>query len=184
MESKRGPTRHSSLDTHFQPAIEISSHEISDRAGPILGPQVYLAMMTIETQIDRDKGVRIHRITGEINLPEFQEGLRKMYESPDFNPDIHALWDVRQADFSKVAADDVRALMHVVTSSWGPDGKCRAAILVGGLAEYGLCRMYESQFGTAAPCKIKIFLDLPLAWKWVEASDDIAQGMTSRSLLT
>jgi len=139
-------------------------------------------MMRIETKFDKEKSVRIHQMTGVVNLPEFQEGLRALYASPDFNPDLNALWDVRQADFSKVSPNDVRALMQVVASNWGKDGKCRAAIVVGGMAEYGLCRMYESQFGPAAPCKIKIFLDIELAWKWFAASEEIVKGMTSRPL--
>ena len=142
------------------------------------------SLMRIETTFDRERAVRIHHMSGVVNLPEFQEGLRALYASPNFDPDLNALWDVRQADFSKVAPDDVRALMQVVASNWGKDGKCRAAIVVGGMAEYGLCRMYESQFGPAAPCKIKIFLDIELAWKWFAASEEIVKGMTSRPLAT
>ena len=138
--------------------------------------------MHIQTQFDLEKNVRLHRITGEVNLSEFHECLRLLYASPKFNPDMNALWDIRQADFSKITPDDVRALMHVVATHWGKDGKCRAAIVVAGMAEYGISRMYESQFGPAAPCKIKVFLDLELAWKWFAASEEIVKGMTSRLL--
>ena len=141
-------------------------------------------MMRIETQFDAQKAVRIHQIFGVVNLPEFQECLRTLYASPKFNPDLNALWDVRQADFTKVSPDDVRALMQVVATNWGKDGKCRAAIVVAGMAEYGICRMYESQFGPAAPCKIKVFLDVELAWKWFAASEEIVKAMTSRPLST
>jgi len=139
-------------------------------------------MMHIETKFDLEKSVRIHRITGEVNLPEFHEILRQLYASPNFNPDMNALWDIREADFSKVTPDDVRSLMQVVATHWGKDGKCRAAIVVAGMAEYGISRMYESQFGPAAPCKIKVFLDMELAWKWFGASEEIVKGMASRPL--
>lgn len=141
-------------------------------------------LMTIETHIDLDRQVRIHIADGLVNLPDFQEALRSLYQSSKFNPDLNALWDMRKADFSQVVPDDVRALMQVVATHWGKDGKCRAAIVVAGMAEYGLCRMYESQFGTAAPCKIKIFLDIDLAWKWFAASEEIVKGMKSRPLNT
>lgn len=138
--------------------------------------------MHVETHFDWDKAIRIHQMSGVVNLPDFQACLSSLYASPNFNPDLNALWDVRKADFGNVAANDVRTLMQVVATNWGKDGKCRAAIVVSGMAEYGLCRMYESQFGSAAPCKIKIFLDIELAWKWFEASDEIVKGMTSRPL--
>lgn len=139
--------------------------------------------MYSQTRFDLENRVRIHELSGEVNLPEFHELLQKLYASPQFDPDLNALWDIRQADFSKVSPDDVRALMNVVATHWGKDGKCRAAIVVGGLAEYGICRMYESQFGPAAPCKIKIFTDLDAAWQWFAAGDEIARNLTSRSLI-
>lgn len=145
-------------------------------------PSTEHAPMTIETHIDKDRSVRIHTASGSVNLEYFQQSLRTLYLSHDFNPDMNALWDMRLADFTHVEADHVRALMQVVTTHWGKDGKCRAAIVVAGMAEYGLCRMYESQFGPAAPCRIKIFLDIDLAWKWFAASEDIVRAMTSRPL--
>ena len=140
-------------------------------------------MMHIETQFDLEKSVRIHQVSGVVNLSEFEEGLRALYASPKFNPDLNALWDVRQADFSNVSPNDVRSLMQMVASHWGKDGKCRAAIVVAGMAEYGISRMYESQFGPAAPCKIKVFMDIELAWKWFAASEEIVKGMASRPLV-
>jgi hypothetical protein len=139
-------------------------------------------MMHIETQFDLVKAVRIHQVSGVVNLSEFEEGLRALYASPKFNPDLNALWDVRQADFGNVSPNDVRSLMQMVASHWGKDGKCRAAIVVAGMAEYGISRMYESQFGPAAPCKIKVFMDIELAWKWFAASEEIVKGMASRPL--
>ena len=139
-------------------------------------------MMNIATQFDAEKTVRIHQVTGLVNLSDFEESLRALYASPKFNPDMNALWDIRQADFSNVGPNDIRSLMQLVASQWGKDGKCRAAIVVAGMAEYGIARMYESQFGPAAPCKIKVFMDQELAWKWFAASEEIVKGMTSRPL--
>ena len=140
--------------------------------------------MNMETQFDLEKKVRIHQISGDVNLPQFQELMRSLYASPNFDPAMNALWDYRQADFSKVTNEDVRAFIQIVASYWNKDvnGKYRAAIVVAGMAEYGICRLYESQFGPTAPCKMKVFLDIDLAWKWFAASEEIVQGMTSRPL--
>ena len=138
--------------------------------------------MQIETHYDMEKKVRTHQISGAVNLPQFQEIMRNLYASPDFNPGMNALWDYREAEFENVTNDDVRAFIQTVAAYWNKhgSGKYRAAIVVTGMAEYGICRMYESQFGPTAPCKMKVFLDIDLAWKWFSASDEIVQGMTSR----
>ncbi len=143
-------------------------------------------MMHIETQFDVEKKVRIHQISGEVNLPQFREILKNLYADPHFDPNMNALWDYRQADFNKVTNDDVRAFIQSVAGYWSKNGsgKYRAAIVVVGIAEYGICRLYESQFGPSAPCMMKVFLDIDLAWKWFAASDEIVQGMASRPLIS
>ena len=143
-------------------------------------------MMHIDSQFDSEKKVRVHLISGEVNLPQFQEIMRDLYASPDFDPEMNALWDYRQAEFGKVTNDDVRSFIQTVASYWSKhgSGKYRAAIVVTGMAEYGICRLYESQFGPAAPCKMKVFLDIDLAWKWFAASEDLVKGMASRPLAT
>ena len=141
-------------------------------------------MMQSETQFDLEKKVRIHQISGEVNLPQFREMLQELYSSPSFDPELNALWDYRHADFSKVTNEDVQAFIQIVAAYWSKHGnsKYRAAIVVPGMAEYSICRMYESQFGPTAPCKMKVFLDIDLAWKWFAASEEIVKGMASRLL--
>lgn len=125
------------------------------------------ARMQVVTVFDPDCSLRTHQVTGVINLPAFRGILQSLYTSRQFDPDMNALWDLRQADFSRVMPEDVRALMHVVVSTWQPGGKCHSAILVSNLTDYGVARIYVSQFGTAAPCKIKVFMDAAEALKWL-----------------
>jgi len=141
-------------------------------------------MMQMETQFDSEKKIRVHQISGTVNLPEFREIMQNLYASPDFDPEMNALWDYRQADFGKVTNDDVRAFIQTVAAYWSKNGsgKYRAAIVVPGMAEYGICRNYESQFGAAAPCMMKVFLDIELAWKWFSASEEVVKSMASRPL--
>ncbi len=148
-------------------------HDPSDETG---------GKMRVESIFDHVKMVRTHKVSGVVNLPEFREVLQGIYAHRQFNPDMNALWDLRHADFAGVAPEDVRSLMQIVVTNWNRNGRCRAAIVVAGMAPYGISRMYESQFGVAAPCKIKVFLDVNLAWKWFEASDDTVDAMASRPL--
>jgi hypothetical protein len=127
--------------------------------------------MNIVTVFDPERMVRTHQVTGIVNLPAFRGILEGLYASKQFNPDMNALWDVRLADFSSVMPEDVRALMHVVVSNWSRSGKCHSAILVASVTEYGVVRIYASQFGHSAPCKIKVFLDLIEARQWLGLVD-------------
>lgn len=123
--------------------------------------------MNIVTVFDPDNTVRTHHVSGTISLPAFRGILPGLYTSKQFNPDMNALWDLRQADFSGIMPEDVRDLMHVVVGNWGRSGSCHSAILVASETEYGVARIYVSQFGQAAPCKIKVFLDLDEARQWL-----------------
>ncbi len=123
--------------------------------------------MNIVTVFDLEHMVRTHQVTGIVNLPAFRGILENLYTSKQFNPDMNALWDLRLADFSSVMPEDVRALMHVVVSNWSRSGKCHSAILVASVSEYGIVRIYASQFGHSAPCKIKVFMDLVEARQWL-----------------
>ena len=123
--------------------------------------------MNLVTVFDPQRMVRTHTVSGTISLSAFRGILPALYASKQFNPDMNALWDLRLADFSGVMPEDVRNLMHVVVSNWGRKGNCHSAILVASETEYGVARIYVSQFGQAAPCKIKVFLDLNEARHWL-----------------
>ncbi len=127
--------------------------------------------MNIVTVFDLERMVRTHQVSGIVNLPAFRAILEALYTSKQFNPDMNALWDLRMADFSAVMPEDVRALMHVVVSNWSRSGKCHSAILVASMTEYGVVRIYASQFGQSAPCKIKVFMDLIEARHWLGLDD-------------
>jgi hypothetical protein len=123
--------------------------------------------MNIVTVFDHERRLRTHQVSGGITLAAFRRILEGLYASKQFHPDMNALWDLRQADFSGILPEDVRELMHVVVSLWGPGGKCRSAVLVASAVEFGVARTYASQFGRNAPCEIRVFLDLREASQWL-----------------
>jgi len=144
-------------------------------------PAPFSKKMNIVTVFDLDRMVRTHQVTGNISLAAFRSILQGLYSSKQFNPDMNALWDLRLADFSGIMPEDVRELMHVVVSLWGGrSGKCHSAILVASTAEYGVARIYASQFGRAAPCEIRVFLDLNEARTWLGIGQDAAAPTPSQ----
>lgn len=132
--------------------------------------------MNIVTVFDPERMIRTHTVSGTISLPAFRGILPGLYTSKQFNPDMNALWDLRQADFSGIMPEDVRDLMHVVVSNWGRSGSCHSAILVASETEYGVARIYVSQFGQKAPCQIKVFVGLDEAREWLGLGPD-SEGM-------
>jgi len=135
--------------------------------------------MNVVTVFDLEHRVRTHQVSGSISLPAFRGILQSLYTSKQFNPDLNALWDLRQADFSGIMPEDVRNLMHVVVSNWRRSGTCHSAILVASETEYGVARIYVSQFGLAAPCKIKVFQDLNEARHWLGLESAVDPTMVS-----
>lgn len=124
--------------------------------------------------MDGVKGIRTHKITGVVNLTDFSNMLTAVYNSADFEANLHSLWDVRAADFSAVTPQDIRSLAGLVRVNWAEKRKNKAAIVVSGLVDFGISRMYEQVLGPAATGKVMIFRDIKPAWDWIEGKTSAA----------
>ena len=105
---------------------------------------------------------------GQINFLDLSNLLKGIYNSADFDPHLHSLWDVRDADLSTVKPEEIRALAEYVRANWAMDRKNKAAIVVAGLSDFGISRMYEQILGPAAAGKVKVFRNIKSAWDWIE----------------
>ena len=124
--------------------------------------------MNVETQMDAAKSLRTHKVKGLINFKDFSNLLKGIYNSADFDPNLHSLWDVRDADFSAVTPPEIRALAEYVRANWDMKRKNKAAIVVSGLSDFGISRMYEQILGPAATGKVMVFRNIKTAWDWIE----------------
>ena len=118
--------------------------------------------------MDGVKGIRTHKITGVVNLKDFSNLLTAVYNSAEFEANLHSLWDVREADFSAVTPQDIRALAELVRVNWAEKRQNKAAIVVSGLSDFGISRMYEQVLGPAATGKVMVFRNIKTAWDWIE----------------
>lgn len=130
--------------------------------------------MHVETQMDRVKAIRTHRITGAVTLEDFRNLLEAVYNSAQFDASMHSLWDVREADFTGVTAQDIRSFGEFVRKNWVETRKNKAAIVVSSLADFGITRMYEMVLGPMATGKVMVFRNLKTAWDWIEGRIDTA----------
>lgn len=114
------------------------------------------------------KRIRTHKVNGVVNLQDFKDLLTAVYNSAQFDPNLHSLWDLRDADFSAVTPQEIRSLAELVRVNWAEKRQNKAAIVVSSLSDYGISRMYEQVLGPAAVGKVMIFRDLKSAWDWIE----------------
>ena len=118
--------------------------------------------------MDTARSLRTHKVKGQINFQDLSNLLKGIYNSADFDPNLHSLWDVREADLSAVKPEEIRALAEYVRANWAMNRKNKAAIVVSGLSDFGVSRMYEHILGPAATGKVKVFRNIKSAWDWIE----------------
>ena len=125
--------------------------------------------MKLRTQIN--KNLRIHTITGIISTGKIMEHLRLFYKSPEYNPAMNSLWDLREADFTEVEPHEVRGLMEMVKGHWGKNDTAKSALLVTKDLDFGLARMYEMLMDGGTAGSVMVFRDYNEAVEWLEDSD-------------
>src|ERR1035437_335893 len=130
--------------------------------------------MHIETQIDHEKAIRTHRVTGLVTLQEFNSLLSVIYNSAEIDPKMPSFWDVREADFTAVTPQDIRAFAEFVRVNWVEKSMNRAAIVVTGLSDFAVSRMYEQVLGPATAGKVMVFWHPKSAMDWLEGKAKVA----------
>ena len=85
--------------------------------------------MEISTEVDKGLNLRIHRVSGEISVSKLKELLGALYQSPDYDAEMSALWDLREARTSTVTVDEVRELANLVRAQWAGEGTSRVALV-------------------------------------------------------
>ncbi len=127
--------------------------------------------MTIESHTDDAKSLRTHTVRGTISLPDIGSFIARLYASPAPSSDFNVLWDLREADCSKVTQADIKELADFMREHWAEKRRNKAAIVVTGEFHFGLSRMYEQSLGRPAHGKIMIFRELDPASVWLSKPD-------------
>ena len=123
--------------------------------------------MAIKTIFEKSKGIRLHIVEGKIIFKELAESLTNMYEDPNFDKSLNALWDLRGTDVSAFTADHVRQIADLVAREWGRNEKFKTALVVSDDFSYGMTRMYELLLDSKMSSKIKIFRNMKTAREWL-----------------
>ena len=123
--------------------------------------------MEISTQFNAEENQRIHKVEGTIDVDQIKEMLSALYNSPDYDPNMNALWDLRAADFTSVTTEQITSLTGMVEKYWGKGGQGKAALIVSRDLDYGLSRMYEMLLSGSSPDKVMVFRDYDEAENWL-----------------
>ena len=126
--------------------------------------------MKINTFVDKKSSIIIHTITGEITFEEIMASYEALLSHPDFQEDMFAVWDIRNADASKFDSQDVIRLARYFETQIKNRAAYKVAVIVSRDLEYGLSRTYQVA-AADLPAKIGIFINLEDAKEWGMESD-------------
>ena len=126
--------------------------------------------MPVETMIDKKIGLMIRTVTGELIFEEIKSAFEASLINPDFHKNMHVIWDLRNADASKLHHQDVIRIARYFESQLKKRMDYKAALVVSRDLEYGLSRMYQVAVADL-PATIGIFRRIEDAKKWVTAPD-------------
>ena len=125
--------------------------------------------MKVNTVEDQKNAIMIHTVTGEITFNEFRSSYEAISLHPEFQEDMNSIWDIRNADASKLDRQDVMRIARYIETQLKNRAKFKAAVIVFRDLEYDLSRIYQVA-SADLPAKIEIFNNLEEAKKWVMES--------------
>ena len=122
--------------------------------------------MPMETTYEKKDNIRLHVVTGRMEVKDLIEELGKVYSSGDIPVHANVVWDLSGADATGVTGDQLRQLAIFVKSAWKGETDLKAAFIVGSDLVFGMTRMFEQLLDLFAEDSIRIFKsgDEALAW--------------------
>ena len=125
--------------------------------------------MKIRTEINQQKNVRIHIVSGKFDVNILYRTLDEMYGKFKFSSDMNVLWDLRSTeDIASVSLSELDKIISLVGQTWGTKGRSKAALVVSKRIDFGLARLYEQSVESQSKSKIKVDTDIKKAIKWID----------------
>ncbi len=127
--------------------------------------------MPIETLINKETRLIIRKITEEFNFEDIKSSFEASIRNPDFHKNMPVIWDLRNADASKLSEQNLQQIIDYIEKSTESRGAgYKVALVASRDLEYGVSRMYEAM-GYDLPRKIQVFREFDKAERWVIESD-------------
>ena len=98
--------------------------------------------MTIKIEYIADMDLLSVTAKGRCSLEEYKTALDEITQSELYPPNINALWDLREQDFSNISTTHVHSLVSLRQRYLERD-TARVSLIVNGHLAFGLSRMFE-----------------------------------------
>jgi hypothetical protein len=122
----------------------------------------------VEIRYDKELDALVMTIDEDLSFNLYKRVIDAVMQSPHFRPGINVLYDIRRASARSLSTSDIhlvsdygKSLARLRGPSW------KAAILVSGIVEYGLGRMFE-MINIEAPFEARVFRREEDAREWLQ----------------
>jgi hypothetical protein len=121
--------------------------------------------MSVEFRIDKDEGLVIGTLKGEVDVDAVLAGLEELVADEDYSPGLNGLTDLREMKWESEQGD-LRKLVHFLIEHRKKIGRSRSAVVVSNGRTFGMARMFEV-FSTQSSINVRVFRDLDKAKRWL-----------------
>jgi len=122
--------------------------------------------MNFTTKTDVDLNLRINIVEGAVDKESLINHLQNIYSSPEFDPKMNVLWDLRNADLRPFSYGQIEEVGDFVGKKLGFQGQSKVALIVSRDVDYGLTHILKMLMEGTSFLKIQTFrnYDEGLAW--------------------
>lgn len=121
--------------------------------------------MSIDFEIDRNKGIAWVRVSGALDIPAVFERAANFLDHPDFVAGMPTVWDLRDADLAAFGEADMRLVGVRNRDLAERRGRARMALVVSDDFSFGVARMHQV-LGESPNLEVSVFRDLSTAEGW------------------
>ena len=104
-------------------------------------------------------------VNEEITFEEIRSSYEAILSHPDYQDGMNSIWDVRNADASKLDTHEIIRIASYFESKLRNRPEYKVAIVVSRDLEYGLSKIYQVA-SADLPAKIRVFDNFEKAKKW------------------
>jgi hypothetical protein len=124
--------------------------------------------MNLTYSIDKSSHIVHLKYAGNPSFDEWAKTMLAVFHDPSFEPGFSFIMD-RRLLISPPTTDYIERVIGFAKSHPVELGKCRTAIVVGGMASYGMARMSQGILGDTD--NTQIFQDIEEAKRWLHSQD-------------
>jgi hypothetical protein len=123
----------------------------------------------INSTFDSERHLVLMKISGDISVAELLAEYDTIFSHQDFEPNLHAVWDLSDLDLTRVPLSDIRRLQRELRQyvSRRGDGY-KAALVTKRPTDYGLLRKYLSILKLiGGNISLRLYRTLDDAYEWI-----------------